>query len=112
MRLSAELDRVRQEISVRQQNGSLSGGVLLPLGRLLAFLRWVPHDWAEEIALEILDTVALSNPVDRLRLWVSVLRVFFCRPSVTATSVDRLLADRGRVRLACAMELRNLVRTV
>lgn len=113
MRLSAELDRVRQEISVRQQNGSLSGGVLLPLGRLLAFLRWVPHDWAEEIALEILDTVALSNPADRLRLWVSVLRVFFCRPSVTATSVDRLLAGiEGEFGWPAPMELRNLVRTV
>ena len=112
-RLSNEFDRVCGQLHALQEDGSPSGAALLPLGRLLAFLRWVPYEWAEELALDVLDTVRLPDRTSRLRLWISILRVFFCLPSVGAISVNRLLQGIDEeFGWPAPMELRNLVRTL
>lgn len=88
--------------------------IVLPrVGRFLCFLRWVPYDWAEEVSLEMVDRICPPRRKDRLRLWVSVLRVFFCRPSVGADSVARLLDGVGkRFGWPVPRELDNLVRAI
>ncbi|MBN1443161.1 MAG: hypothetical protein JXA90_10650, partial [Planctomycetes bacterium] len=112
-RVSRELERVRGQIETAPEDARQPGASLLPLGKLLVFLRWIPYDWAEEIALEVLDSVHPASHVDRLRLWISVLRVFFCRPSVTAGSVSRLVQGiEDEFGWPAPMELRNLLRTV
>ncbi len=57
------------------------------LGRLIAFLKWVPYNWVEEILLEMHDFVNPETKVDRLRLWVSVFRALFARPLVQPRTV-------------------------
>ena len=112
-RLSNEIGRVRAQLHTLQEDCPPSGAALLPLGRLLAFLRWVPYEWAEELALDVLDTVRLPDRTDRLRLWISILRIFFCLPSVGVISVNRLLQGIDEeFGWPAPMELRNLVRTL
>jgi len=112
-RTTIAFDRIRAETETPPGTDERSGNSLLPLGKLLAFLRWVPHGWAEEIALDVLDTVHPCKRIDRLRVWISVLRVFFCRPSVGAASVARILhAIEDEFGWPAPMELRNLIRTI
>jgi hypothetical protein len=86
---------------------------LQQLGRILLFLRWVPQDWVEELLLETLDRVPLSQEVMALRLYISVLRVLFARPRLHAATIAGLL-DRIFERFASSvpMELRRLLRAV
>ncbi|MBD3314239.1 MAG: hypothetical protein GF344_00500, partial [Chitinivibrionales bacterium] len=75
---------------------------LASLGRLIAFLRWVPYEWTEEVLLRFIDDIRLSVKLDRLRLYISVMRAMFCRPRVQRKTVEhlcrRLLSDfDGRI---------------
>lgn len=71
------------------------------LGRIVSFISWLPYQWVEDILIDIVEKVTLSQR-DRLRLWVSVLRSLFCRriiePDTVKTMLEKIMGEfEGRI---------------
>ncbi len=84
------------------------------LARVISFLCWVPYQWVEDVLLDIVEKVTSLSGRDRLRLWVSVLRSFFCRrriePESVKTLLDKILGEfGGRVPMDFQTPLRAII---
>ncbi len=87
-------DRIRQCITalgdVDRIDGSGRREQFLRLGRLIAFLRWTPYDWVEDVLLSFLGEIELTNTVEKVRFHTTIVRALYCRTNVRRDTVETL----------------------
>ena len=107
--LSREFDRAIRAL----RRTPASPDRLRRLGLLVAFLRWVPHEWAEDLLIETLQRTDWLQGVQRLRMHVSVYRALFARPRIQRKTIGRLLDDLdASFPSALPMDLRRLLQAL
>lgn len=87
-------DRIRQCSvilgAVERIDGSGRREEFLRLGRLIAFLRWTPYDWVEDVLLSFLREIQLTDTVEKVRFHTTIVRALYCRTNVRRETIETL----------------------